>query len=188
MEAQKYPSKIYRNITTGIEYKSPFTRRELEKAYDYGAASMKETDKPKAADNVNRPKHYTAHPSGIECWEVTKHLPAELKDVIGYLWRKDLKNGPEDVRKALWYTNEMDAITYLSMLRSRDIYAKNLLNARIVHKHEPYDSLLACSLRVLIAGLEEDANDFINAVHELETKINNQLPIEGETSWQTSSP
>lgn len=130
-------------------------------------------------DNVNSPKHYLSHPSGIECWEVTKHLPAELKDVIGYLWRKDLKNGQEDVRKALWYTNQIDAVTYLALIRNRDLYAKNLLNAKLVLRHEQ-TSLLGQALLMLTVGLEEDANDFINEVHELETQINNQLPIEGK--------
>lgn len=130
-------------------------------------------------NNVNHPKHYTQHQSGIECWEVTKHLPAELKDVIKYLWRKDLKNGSEDVNKALWYTNQVDAVTYLALTRNRDLYAKNLLNAKLVLRHEQA-SLLGQALLILTVGLEEDANDFINEVHELETQINNQLPIEGK--------
>jgi hypothetical protein len=55
-------------------------------------------------DNVNHPKHYTSHPSGVECIEVTEHLNFCIGNAIKYLWRAGLKGEQvEDLRKARWY-------------------------------------------------------------------------------------
>ena len=56
-------------------------------------------------DNVNNPKHYTSHPSGIECIQITEHCSFTVGNAIKYLWRADLKNGVEDLKKAAWYIN-----------------------------------------------------------------------------------
>lgn len=55
-------------------------------------------------DPVNHPKHYTDHPSGIECIEVTEHMNFCLGNAVKYIWRADLKHDAiEDLRKARWY-------------------------------------------------------------------------------------
>jgi hypothetical protein len=55
-------------------------------------------------DPVNHPKHYTEHPSGIECIEITEHLNFCVGNAIKYLWRAGLKGEQvEDLRKARWY-------------------------------------------------------------------------------------
>jgi len=55
-------------------------------------------------DNVNHPKHYTSHPSGIETIQITKHMGFCLGNALKYIWRADLKgNAIEDLRKARWY-------------------------------------------------------------------------------------
>jgi hypothetical protein len=57
-------------------------------------------------DNINHPQHYTAHPSGIECIEVTEHMSFCVGNAVKYLWRADHKgNDIEDLRKAAWYIN-----------------------------------------------------------------------------------
>jgi len=56
-------------------------------------------------DNVNNPKHYTSHPSGIECIQVVEHMNFNVGNAIKYLWRTDHKNGLEDLKKAAWYIN-----------------------------------------------------------------------------------
>lgn len=58
-------------------------------------------------DIVNKPKHYTSHPSGIECIEVTEHLNFCVGNAIKYLWRcNDKHDNPlEDLKKAQWYIN-----------------------------------------------------------------------------------
>lgn len=55
-------------------------------------------------DPVNHPSHYTAHPSGIECIQITEHMGFNLGNAIKYVWRADLKGDAlEDLRKAIWY-------------------------------------------------------------------------------------
>ena len=55
-------------------------------------------------DPVNRPRHYTKHPSGIECIQVTEHMGFNLGNAIKYIWRCDLKKDAiEDLKKAVWY-------------------------------------------------------------------------------------
>jgi hypothetical protein len=55
-------------------------------------------------DVVNNPKHYTSHPSGIDCIQITEHMGFNLGNAIKYIWRSDLKNDAiEDLSKAIWY-------------------------------------------------------------------------------------
>ncbi len=57
-------------------------------------------------DNVNHPRHYTKHPSGVECIQITEHMSFNLGNAMKYIWRADLKgNQIEDLEKALWYIN-----------------------------------------------------------------------------------
>lgn len=58
----------------------------------------------KQHDPVNNPRHYTEHPSGVECIQITEHMGFCLGNAIKYIWRADLKNDAiEDLRKAVWY-------------------------------------------------------------------------------------
>jgi hypothetical protein len=55
-------------------------------------------------DQVNNPRHYTSHPSGIDCIQITEHMGFNLGNAIKYVWRSDLKNDAiEDLNKAIWY-------------------------------------------------------------------------------------
>lgn len=54
-------------------------------------------------DPVNHPKHYTEHPSGVECIQITEHMNFCLGNATKYIWRADLKGGVEDLQKAAWY-------------------------------------------------------------------------------------
>jgi hypothetical protein len=57
-----------------------------------------------AHDPVERPKHYTSHPSGVECIQVTEHLNFCLGNAVKYIWRAGEKgDAVEDLRKARWY-------------------------------------------------------------------------------------
>lgn len=56
------------------------------------------------ADMVYSPKHYTSHPSGIECIQIAEHMGFNLGNALKYVWRADLKNDAlEDLEKARWY-------------------------------------------------------------------------------------
>ena len=58
-----------------------------------------------AIDMVNQPPHYTQHPSGIECIQITEHMGFNLGNAFKYIWRADLKNGLEDLKKARYYVD-----------------------------------------------------------------------------------
>jgi hypothetical protein len=53
---------------------------------------------------VNHPKHYTGHPSGVECIQIAEHFGYCLGNVIKYIWRAGQKGDAlEDLRKARFY-------------------------------------------------------------------------------------
>ena len=55
-------------------------------------------------DPVNNPKHYTTHPSGIECIQITEHMSFNLGNALKYIWRCDEKlDAIEDLKKARFY-------------------------------------------------------------------------------------
>ena len=57
-------------------------------------------------DPVNHPKHYTDHPSGVECIQITEHMNFCLGNAVKYIWRADLKHDAiEDLKKAIFYIN-----------------------------------------------------------------------------------
>ncbi len=63
-------------------------------------------------DNVNSPKHYATQ--GIECIDAMEAQMSEVEfkgylkgNVVKYIWRESLKNGLEDLEKALWYLNKL---------------------------------------------------------------------------------
>lgn len=59
------------------------------------------------SDPVNHPKHYTSHPSKIECIQITRHMNFCLGNAIKYIWRADEKGKAiEDLDKAIFYLQE----------------------------------------------------------------------------------
>ena len=57
-------------------------------------------------DPVNHPGHYTRHPSGVECIQITEHMNFNNGNAVKYIWRADLKHddgGLEDLKKAQFY-------------------------------------------------------------------------------------
>lgn len=55
-------------------------------------------------DPINHPKHFTSHPSGVECIQITEAMNFCLGNAMKYIWRADEKgNAIEDLRKAAWY-------------------------------------------------------------------------------------
>ena len=69
---------------------------------------------------VEYPKHYTSHPSGVECIEIAEHYNFCIGNAIKYLWRAGLKHEEgkrdadkeiEDLQKAVWYIQRR--ISYL---------------------------------------------------------------------------
>lgn len=75
----------------------------LEEAEAFAKKRRKNEDAV-VVDNVNNPKHYTSHPSGIDCIQITEHMGFCLGNAMKYVWRADLKGDAiEDLEKAVWY-------------------------------------------------------------------------------------
>ena len=105
-----------------------FKRRFLQFPCEYVGMTMrnngcfmkaKDTDPQPATatehDAVNHPHHYTSHPSGVECIEITRHYCFAIGNAIKYLWRAGLKQDVgtppkekeiQDLEKAIWYIND----------------------------------------------------------------------------------
>lgn len=71
-------------------------------------------------DPVNRPHHYTGHPSGVECITVTECFNFCRGNAIKYVWRAGEKGSEiEDLRKAAWYLNREIARMTKAALRRK---------------------------------------------------------------------
>jgi hypothetical protein len=74
-------------------------------------------------DNVNHPKHYSSHPSGVECIQIAEHYNFNVGNAIKYLWRSGIKTEEgktpadkqiEDLQKSAWYiTREIERLNQL---------------------------------------------------------------------------
>ena len=64
--------------------------------------------------DVDHPDHYTSHPAGIECIQVTEHMNFCRGNAIKYIWRAGSKdNEVQDLLKARWYiTRELKRLGY----------------------------------------------------------------------------
>lgn len=88
----------------------PFTPEEMgSSTIAYGRLQKTSDSRPLKSGveddiNVNHPRHYTQHPSGVECIQVTEHMNFCLGNAMKYIWRADLKaDAIEDLKKAEWY-------------------------------------------------------------------------------------
>ena len=77
--------------------------------------------------NVNHPKHYNSHPSGVECIDIVRHYDFNIGNVIKYIWRAGLKHEKgmkdrdkqiEDMEKAMFYLK--DEIEMLKRKRNEE--------------------------------------------------------------------
>ena len=58
-------------------------------------------------DPVKHPKHYTWHPSGVECMTIVRGFNFCIGGAIKYLWRCEHKgNKVQDLRKAIQLIKE----------------------------------------------------------------------------------
>ena len=81
-----------------------FRARMLAAHTEANPNGVREDEKTNNNDPVNNPKHYTNHPSGIECIQITEHMGFNLGNALKYVWRCDLKvDAVEDLKKAIWY-------------------------------------------------------------------------------------
>jgi len=83
------------------------SRREVQRQILEQQTRPETSDEHSSPDLVNRPPHYTSHPSGVECIDITEHMGFNLGSAIKYIWRCDLKSvtvgSIVDLRKAEFY-------------------------------------------------------------------------------------
>lgn len=71
-------------------------------------------------DPVNHPSHYTSHPSGVECIDVTEHMNFNRGSAIKYIWRAGMKDDIiQDLKKAEFYVKR--EIARIEKLRSNPV-------------------------------------------------------------------
>ena len=122
---------------------------------------MSSTNSEPVIDLVNNPAHYTSHPSGVECINVIKPLPFALANVIKYVWRSDLKNGLEDLKKARVYLSWVESVDLFTVFSVRHYYpSDNTL--RMIIKSDPDNHTLRHLLTVLMSVRKHDITDARN--------------------------
>ena len=65
--------------------------------------------KEHGSSEVEHPKHYNEHPSGVECIEIVQHMNFCLGNAVKYIWRAGLKdpdNPVTDLKKARFYIDQ----------------------------------------------------------------------------------
>lgn len=80
----------------------PFTAT----AAQISAAINGKTPTSSSGDPVHHPQHYTAHPSGVECIEITRNMTFDVGNAFKYVFRAEGKNGRQDLEKARWYLRD----------------------------------------------------------------------------------
>jgi hypothetical protein len=78
-------------------------------------------------EDVNHPRRYNQHPSGIECVEINEHLPSNIACAVRYLWRLGLKTTTtplRDAESALWYTEREQRRRRLFDIGEDDLHQK----------------------------------------------------------------
>ncbi len=73
-------------------------------------------------DQIN-PTHYTSHPSGVECIDVTEHMTFNVGNAVKYLWRVGLKDSSlTDLRKAAWYVaREIERLAIVELQKKEKV-------------------------------------------------------------------
>ena len=89
-----------------VRMKQMWERKSIRRAYITADQVDDLTEAHLSDVAVNHPLHYTNHPSGIECIQVTEHMNFCRGNAIKYIWRAGEKGSEvEDLRKAVWYIN-----------------------------------------------------------------------------------
>ncbi|MEU0912164.1 DUF3310 domain-containing protein [Streptomyces althioticus] len=113
------PELLY-NVVLDTGVRTNFAPEELEFEHVYDELSKKPADEApllalkvdtRPSDAVSHPSHYTSHPSGVECIQVTEHMDFLTGNIFKYLWRMNSKHETplEDLKKARFYLDRLIA-------------------------------------------------------------------------------
>ncbi len=115
-------------------------------------------------DPVNHPKHYTEHPSGVECIEITEHMNFNCGNAVKYIWRADLKGDSiENLSKAEWCIR-------------REIARRKKIEE--IESTNPLDLFLNTACQITGDELDEIG------LEDLVSDFNNWLKENGKAKWK----
>jgi hypothetical protein len=92
-----------------------------EMPHRYGTDLLDSVPEKTEHDPVNHPTHYTTHPSGIECIQITRWMSFNLGNAVKYIWRNGIKPGNDavqDLEKAVFYLQ--DEIARIKKMRAKN--------------------------------------------------------------------
>jgi hypothetical protein len=127
-------------------------------------------------DAVKHPSHYTAHPSGIECHEITGLLGGNLSNVVKYVWRYDQKGKPiEDLKKALQYLEfEIKDFEELGKQTIDKRVQAGMVRLRVVYKAEKDD--FKCKVFYGVHSfLMTNSLNCLPVINQIEITLKNQI-------------
>jgi len=106
METYLYVLENIDYMPDHICFKCDAAKKSLRESSEEYLNEIQFKYQPTYVDAVDHPSHYTSHPSGVECIEITKHHDFCTGNAIKYLWRCGLKDGNsklQDLQKAHKY-------------------------------------------------------------------------------------
>lgn len=125
-------------------------------------------------DNVNHPKHYNNHPSGVEYKEISKWLSGCIVQAFQYVWRagsKDDNPKEQDLQKAIFWINEELTIPYdsaYSIPFGQTVLMDKVLEHEIGYKH---NALKAIYMSNHFSSTERDRARFLEGAIESIEKL-----------------
>jgi len=120
------------------------------------------------AEMVNHPRHYNAHPSGVEAIEICEGAGFCVGSAIKYLFRCDEKGSRKvDLQKAAWYLarhlGNQDELAVAEELRKVHPRAKAMAKAVIAH---PKTSMALRATLQIVTGERERREEYLALVRE----------------------
>lgn len=153
---------------TGVPKGIKVTIKNYDNAADTEEFSLNtytnEQDKPidKVNEQVNHPKHYNSHPSGIECIDIVRHHNFNVGNVIKYLWRQGLKEGNSDLqelKKASWYLNDEINRVFKTVETKKDKDNNLLTVPNVIKNYLTESKAKYISDTLFNVGITEDNSD-----------------------------
>lgn len=113
-------------------------------------------------DSVTNPFHYTNHPSGVECIDITQHMNFCLGNAMKYIWRAGLKSDDavQDLEKAVFYLNkEIERLKKRSTESRIDIINKGIKGGELKVNPMTYYSTYEGKGGDRLKNIDTDEND-----------------------------